>query len=54
MRPTSTALAPGDPMLHAAPISHGSGLYILPHVMRGGVNVVPEIGRVRAGRNLSG
>ncbi|WP_137390624.1 AMP-binding protein [Rhodoligotrophos defluvii] len=36
--------APGDTILHAAPMSHGSGMYILPHVMRGGVNVVPESG----------
>jgi long-chain acyl-CoA synthetase len=35
---------PGDPILHAAPMSHGSGLYIMAHVMRGGVNVVPESG----------
>ncbi len=34
----------GDPILHAAPMSHGSGLYIMAHVMRGGVNVVPESG----------
>ncbi len=38
------AIAPGDPILHAAPMSHGSGLYIMPHVMRLGVNVVPESG----------
>ncbi|AMN44742.1 AMP-binding protein [Rhodoplanes sp. Z2-YC6860] len=38
------ALAPGDPILHAAPMSHGSGLYIMAHVMRRGVNVVPESG----------
>ncbi|MBX6424631.1 MAG: AMP-binding protein [Variibacter sp.] len=37
-------VAPGDPILHAAPMSHGSGLYILPHVARLGVNVVPESG----------
>jgi long-chain acyl-CoA synthetase len=36
--------SPGDPILHAAPMSHGSGLYIMPHVMRCGVNVVPESG----------
>jgi long-chain acyl-CoA synthetase len=36
--------APGDPLLHAAPMSHGSGLYIMAHVMRRGVNVVPESG----------
>jgi long-chain acyl-CoA synthetase len=37
-------VAPGDPILHAAPMSHGSGLYIMPHVARLGVNVVPESG----------
>ncbi len=31
-----------DSVLHAAPLSHGSGLYGLPHVARGAVNVVPE------------
>ncbi len=35
---------PGDPILHAAPMSHGSGLYIMAHVMRMGVNVVPQSG----------
>lgn len=29
-------------LLHAAPMSHGSGLYILPHVLHGSVNVCPE------------
>ncbi|MBM3530450.1 MAG: long-chain fatty acid--CoA ligase [Alphaproteobacteria bacterium] len=37
-------VAPGDPVLHAAPMSHGSGLYIMAHVMNRGVNVVPESG----------
>ncbi len=37
-------IAPGDTLLHAAPMSHGSGLYIMAHVMRRGVNVVPESG----------
>jgi len=37
-------IAPGDPILHGAPMSHGSGLYIMAHVMRRGVNVVPESG----------
>jgi long-chain acyl-CoA synthetase len=37
-------LAPGDPLLHAAPMSHGSGLYMMAYVMRRGVNVVPESG----------
>lgn len=38
------AIAPGNAILHAAPMSHGSGLYIMPHVMRLGINVVPESG----------
>jgi len=38
------AVAPGDAILHAAPLSHGSGLYVLPHVLTGAVNVVPESG----------
>jgi len=38
------AVAPGDPLLHAAPMSHGSGLYIMAHVARLGVNVVPDSG----------
>jgi long-chain acyl-CoA synthetase len=37
-------IAPRDPILHAAPMSHGSGLYIMAHVMRGGLNVIPESG----------
>ena len=35
------AVAPEDSVLHAAPLSHGSGMYALPHVARGAVNVVP-------------
>jgi long-chain acyl-CoA synthetase len=34
-------IAAGDVMLHPAPLSHGAGLYHLPYVMHGGVNVVP-------------
>jgi long-chain acyl-CoA synthetase len=37
-------VTPGDPILHAAPMSHGSGLYLMAHVMRLGINVVPESG----------
>ncbi|MDH4182508.1 MAG: AMP-binding protein [Betaproteobacteria bacterium] len=37
-------VVPGDAILHPAPLSHGSGLYVLPHVARGAVNVVPESG----------
>src|SRR4029079_6679793 len=36
--------SPGDSILHAAPMSHGSGLYMMAHVARLGVNVVPESG----------
>jgi long-chain acyl-CoA synthetase len=35
---------PGDTILHAAPMSHGSGLWMLPHVAAGACNVVPESG----------
>jgi len=37
-------IAVGDAILHAAPMSHGSGLYIMAHVMHGGINVVPQSG----------
>src|SRR6185437_154312 len=33
---------PQDSVLHVAPLSHGSGLYGLPHVARGAVSVVPR------------
>ena len=38
----------GDPILHAAPMSHGSGMYIMPHVARLGINVIPESGAFEA------
>jgi len=37
-------LGPGDAILHAAPLSHGSGLYGLPHFAAGAVNVIPQSG----------
>jgi len=37
-------LEPGDSALHPAPLSHGSGLYGLPHFAVGAVNVIPESG----------
>src|SRR4051794_18919680 len=40
------AVMPQDCILHAAPLSHGSGLYGLPHVARGAVSVVPQSGGV--------
>ena len=36
------AIAAGDALLHPAPLSHGSGLYLVPHVAGGAVNVLPE------------
>jgi long-chain acyl-CoA synthetase len=39
-------VGPGDSVLHAAPLSHGSGLYGLPHVARGAVSVIPSSGGV--------
>ena len=36
--------SPGDAILHAAPMSHGSGIYIMPHVMAGCCQLIPESG----------
>ena len=38
-------LGPTDAALHPAPLSHGSGLYGLPHFAAGAVNVIPESGQ---------
>jgi len=38
------SIDPGDAILHAAPMSHGSGLYALPHVAAGAAQIVPESG----------
>ncbi len=43
-RQRSIRSSPGDAILHAAPMSHGSGLYLMAYVARLGVNVVPESG----------
>lgn len=37
-------IGPDDCLVHAAPMSHGSGFYILPHVAAGACQVVPESG----------
>jgi long-chain acyl-CoA synthetase len=37
-------IAPGDAIVHAAPMSHGSGLYALPHLAAAAKNVLPESG----------
>lgn len=39
-------VASEDSVLHAAPLSHGSGLYGLPHLARGAVSVIPHSGGV--------
>ena len=36
------AIAAGDCIVHHAPMSHGSGMYILPHVAAAAAQVVPE------------
>ncbi len=36
------AISPRDCIFHAAPMSHGSGLYILPHVLQAAAQVIPE------------
>ena len=33
-----------DSLLHAAPMSHGSGLYILPYVAKGALQIIPRSG----------
>lgn len=35
---------PWSAILHAAPMSHGSGLYAVPHVMQASCHVIPESG----------
>ena len=39
-------VAAQDCVLHAAPLSHGAGLYGLPHVAKGAVSVMPASGAV--------
>ncbi len=37
-------VSPWSALLHAAPMSHGSGLYALPYVMQAGCHVIPPSG----------
>lgn len=37
-------IAPEDCILHPAPLSHGAGLYVIPHLMAGAAQVIPESG----------
>ena len=41
-------IAREDCIVHAAPMSHGSGIYILPHLAQAACNVVPESGAFEA------
>ena len=34
------AFSPSDRLLHAAPLSHGSGMYIIPALSRGSENII--------------
>ncbi|RDD60705.1 AMP-binding protein [Ferruginivarius sediminum] len=38
------SIRPGEAILHAAPMSHGSGLYIAPHVAGAATQIIPESG----------
>jgi acyl-CoA synthetase (AMP-forming)/AMP-acid ligase II len=38
-------LVPDEALLHAAPMSHGSGLYMVPHLLGMGAQIIPESGR---------
>ncbi len=37
-------IAPGDCILHPAPLSHGSGMYVLPHLAAAALQVIPASG----------
>ena len=47
------SVGPGDAIVHAAPLSHGSGLYMLPFIAKGACNVIPASGGFEAGEFLS-
>ena len=38
------AVEPGDSILHAAPMSHGSGMYMIPHIRAGSCQLIPRSG----------
>ena len=39
------SVRPDDSILHAAPMSHASGLYNFPHIFAGANNIIPESGK---------
>jgi long-chain acyl-CoA synthetase len=44
---------PGGTQVHAAPLSHGSGLYMLPAIAQGNCQVIPASGQFDAGELLA-
>jgi long-chain acyl-CoA synthetase len=46
-------IAPGDAILHAAPLSHGSGLYAVPHLAKAACHVIPGSGGFDADETLA-
>lgn len=47
------AILPGESIIHSAPMSHGSGLYGLPHVARAANTVVPKSGGFEVAETLA-
>ncbi len=47
------SVGPGDAIIHAAPLSHGSGLYMLPFFAKGACHVIPDSAGFEAGEFLS-
>jgi len=43
-----TRIVPGDSLIHAAPMSHGSGLYMIAHIADGASQVIPPSGGFNA------
>ena len=46
------AICQQDAVIHAAPLSHGSGMYVLPHIARAANNVIPQSGGFDTGETL--
>lgn len=46
------AVSAQDSIIHAAPLSHGSGMYVLPHIARAANNVIPQSGGFDTGETL--
>jgi acyl-CoA synthetase (AMP-forming)/AMP-acid ligase II len=46
------SIGPEDCMIHGAPLSHGSGLFALPHVAKGANNIIPLSGGFDPGEIL--